>query len=303
LKELNHNKGSDNNKIKGWLNQYTSYFNISLFHFLRKCAAIRAELRLMGYPKTQAQIRNIPVGSESYYLCYPELCCAYGYLVKKNEAGEIIEIINQSEFRLKEEVQEFIDEIAEPDEDDYIYDKIYPTADPGNIELYVYADEKLDFQASESDIIKVIATIQAINEIENDSAQIFVTVTQITEWLERHRELYWSMQMDFNVLAFRPFQMLYCWLQLVADDFENMEKAQQAVDEYKPLDEDWLYKYDRLYYTATSSVSSFFEVFHESPFILQQHCRQLYLVGEEFKGLYEFPKLFRSEEDRERGKN
>jgi hypothetical protein len=275
-------------------------FQIPRFLFLRKCVDIREQLRLMGYPNATAQIRNIPMGSENYYLCYPELSAAYGYQVKKNDVGEIVEIINQSEIRLKEEVQQFIDVIAEPDEDDYIYDKIYPTADPSPIEFYVYEDEKLDFQASEFYIIKVIATIQAINEIENDSVQIFVTVTQITEWLERHRELYWSMQLDFNVLAFKAFQTLYFWLQFIADDFKHMEKAQQAVDEYKPFDEDWLGKYDRLYFTALMGWESGYEVFHDDPFIIKQEFSNLHLIGEEFKGLCEFPKLFLLEYNRER---
>jgi hypothetical protein len=273
------------------ITDYASYFNIPRFLFLRKCLAIREQLQLMGYSNSKLQIRNIPVGSENYYLCYPELCSAYGYHLKKSKAGEMVEVTNQSEIRLKEEVQQFIDVIAEPDEDDYIYDKIYPTADPSPIEFYVYEDEKLDFQASESYIIKVIAT--------NDSVQIFVTVTQITEWLERHRELYWSMQLDFNVLAFKAFQTLYFWLQFIADDFKHMEKAQQAVDEYKPFDEDWLGKYDRLYFTALMGWESGYEVFHDDPFIIKQEFSNLHLIGEEFRGLYLFPQLFIREEDRE----
>jgi predicted site-specific integrase-resolvase len=63
----------------------------------------------MGYPNATSQIRNIPVGSERYYLCYPALSAAYGYQVKKNDAGEIVEIVNQSEDKTFE--QELVDDV------------------------------------------------------------------------------------------------------------------------------------------------------------------------------------------------
>ena len=80
-----------------------------------------------------------------------------------------------------------------------------------------------------------------------------------------------------------------------------MIKAQQAVDEYKPFDEDWLEKYNRLYFTALMGWESGYEVFHNDPFILKQEFSNLHLVGEEFRGVYEFPRLFKLEDERERG--
>lgn len=72
------------------------------------------------------------------------------------------------------------------------------------------------------------------------------------------------------------------------------------MDEYKPFDEDWLEKYNHLYFTALMSWESGYEVFHDDPFILKQEFSNLYLVGEEFKGLFEFSKLFQSEQERQR---
>ena len=272
-----------------------THFNISHFLFLRKCIAIRTELRLMGYPNSKLQIRNIPVGSENHYACFTDCCSASGYKVQKNESGEVIDVIPFSKLKIEEEVEDY-EEGSEDDPDDYLHERIvYPIADPRNVELYVYDDEKIDFIASTDYILKKIQAEQAINEIENDSAQIFVTVPEITAWVARHYELYWSMQLDYNMFAFRPFQILYFWLQFIADDFEHMEKAQQAVKEYKPFDEAWLEKYDRFYFCALMGWEYGYEIFHEDPFILKQEFSSIHLVGKEFGALNKFAKLFVTE--------
>ena len=274
------------------LTDYASHFQIPHFLFLRKCLAIRTELRLMGYPNSKLQLRNIPVGSENYYACFTECCSASGYQLKKNERGEVMEIIPFSKLKIEEELENYV-ELSE-DDPDYYWCELddYPTAEPRNVELYVYDDEKINFIASTDYILKKIQAAQAIHEIENESAQIFVTVPQITAWLADHHDLYWSMEMDYNVLAFRPFQNLYFWLQFISDSFEHIEKAQQAVAEYKPFDEAWLEKYDRLYFCALMGWESGYEVFHNEPFIIKQEFSKLHLVGDEFKGLFEFPRLF-----------
>ena len=285
------------------ITDYASYFNIPRFLFLRKCAAIREQLQLMGYPNSKLQIRNIPVGSKNYYLCYPEQCYALGYQVKKNEAGDVMEVVNLSFLRVKEEVREY-QELPEDNEWHFLlFKEAYPIAEPSSLEVHVFEDEKIKFKPTTLYRTNAESANAAVEELENNSKQIFITKSEISAWLKKHRNFYWTLQDYWNVLAFRPFQLLYATFQYLSNDFENMKKAQQAVDEYRPIDEDWLYKYDRLYYCATSSLRDSYQVFHEAPFILQQHGSQLYLVGEEFKGLYEFPKLFRSEEDRERGKN
>lgn len=287
------------------LQEVAKYFQIPHYLFLRKCVAIREQLQLMGYPNSKLQIRNIPVGSANYYACFTECCRASGYKVQKNEKGEVTAVIPFSKLKFEEEEieenEEASEEVGSEDElVDYFHDlATYTIVEPSNVELYVYDDEKIDFIASTDYTLKKIQAAQAIDEIENESAQIFVNTTQITAWIKRHHDFYWSMEMDYNVLAFRPFQNLYYWFQFLADNFKKIEKAQQAVDEYKPFDEAWLYKYDRLYYCALMGWGDFYEVFHDDPFILKREFDNLYLVGEEFKGLYYFSKLFLQEEKRQ----
>ena len=115
-----------------------NYFNIPHFLFLRKCVVIRNELSLMGYPNTRVQIRNIPVGSGKYWLCYPDLCSAYGYQVKKNEAGEIEEIVNRTILKMKQEIIDYKDL---PKEQFFAYiegESIYQIAAPSPIEFHVF---------------------------------------------------------------------------------------------------------------------------------------------------------------------
>ena len=277
------------------LTDYFTHFKIPHFLFLRKCVAIREQLQLMGYPNSKLQIRNIPVGSKNYYACFSECCYAAGYKVINNGRGEVIDVIPFSKLRLEVEVEDY-QEVSIDDPDYYLHDSsVYPTAEPRNVELYVYDDEKIDFITSTDYILKKIQAAQAINEIENESAQFFVTTTQITTWLERHYELYWSMQLDYNVLAFLTFQNLYSQFQYLADDFKHMEKAQQAVDEYKPFDEAWLEKYDRLYFCALMGWECGYEIFHDDPFILKQEFSSIHLVGKEFGALNKFAKLFITE--------
>lgn len=237
------------------------------------------------------------MGSENYYLCYPHLCYACGYIVKRNEAGEIIEIVNQSALKIKKEVDEY--EQTLEDDPDYInlkfLNEFYPIAEPDSIELYVYDYEKITFRETAEYNLKKIQAEQAIAEITDSYKQIFVTKEEIEAWISRHHDFYWTLQYDWNTLAFRPFQSLYFWFQYIADDFKHIRKAQQAVNEYIPFDEAWLVKYDRLYFTALMGWESGYEVFHEAPFILKQEFGNIHLIGEEFRALFEFPRLFAKE--------
>lgn len=249
----------------------------------------------MGYPETTFRIRNIPVGSERYYLCYPERCYAQGYYVKKNEAGEIIEIVSLSFLRVEEEIREYR-ELSEDNEDHFIWIKqSYPTAEPSSLEIYVYDDEKINFIATDAYLAKVARAKAALAELENNNKDIFVTKEQIIAWLMKHHDLYWLLQHEWNVLAYQSFQKLYFMFQYFADDFQHMAKAQQAVNEYKPFDEDWLYKYDRLYFTALMGWENGYEVFHEDPFILKQETSNIHLVAEGFGALMNYAKLFTKE--------
>jgi hypothetical protein len=279
-----------------------SQFQIPHFLFLRKCVAIREQLQLMGFPNSKLQIRNIPVGSENYYACFTECCYASGYKVQKNEKGEVTDVIPFSKLKMEEEFEEDEEESEEEDDsdDDLFGLDVYSIAEPSNVELYVYEDERTDFRETAEYILKKIQAEQATAEITNDSNQIFIDKKQIELWLKKHKSFYLSLQMDWNIAAFKSFQTLYFWFQHFADDFKHMNKAQQAVDEYIPFDEYWLYKYDRLYFCALMGWESGYEVFHDDPFVLKQESTNLHLIGEEFRSLIEFPKLFVLEYDRER---
>ncbi|KAA3651995.1 MAG: hypothetical protein DWP98_01905 [Bacteroidetes bacterium] len=249
----------------------------------------------MGMPVTKFQIRNLPVGSEKYYLCFSEVGKYHKYIVHKNERGEITEVVNQSTIDAENEVKEYR---TMPVTHERYYLKnhsIYPTAEPSSTEIYVYDDEKITFRETAEYNLKKIQAEQAIAEITNSYKQIFVTKEEIEAWISRHHDFYWTLQYDWNTLAFRPFQSLYFWFQYIADDFKHIRKAQQAVNEYIPFDEAWLVKYDRLYFTALMGWESGYEVFHEAPFILKQEFGNIHLIGEEFRGLYEFSRLFAKE--------
>lgn len=276
---------------------YSSQFQIPRYLFLRKCAAIKEQLRLMGYPNSKLQIRNIPIGSENYYACFTECCYAIGYKVQKNGRGEVIDVIAFTKLKIEQEVEDYKE--SQIKKDNLAFEEhIYPIADPNNLEIYVYDDEKIDFIETTDYTLKKIQAAQAIEEIENESKQIFVTKSQISTWLKKHHDFYWSLQNDWNVLAFRPFQLIYFYFQFFADDFQHMVKARQAVEEYQPFDEDWLYKYDRLYFCALMGWEYGYEIFHDEPFILKKEFSNLHMLGEEFRYLYEFPRLFLQEQSR-----
>ena len=248
----------------------------------------------MGYPKATVQIRNIPVGSEQYYLCYPELCSAFKYIVKKNEVGKILEVISLSILYAKEEVSNYKEMQQEGDDPGFIAE-IYPVVMPSLIELHIFDDEKITFLPTERYLANAARAKAAIGELENNSKQIFITKDQISAWLNKHHDFYWSLQEDWNVAAYQSFQNLYCSFQDLANNFQHMARAQQAMIEYQPFDAEWLEKYDRLYFCALMGWGDDYEVFHEDPFILESNFGQLYLVGEEFKGLFHFSRLFNRE--------
>lgn len=285
------------NSLDLTFDKLSTHLQIPHFLFLRKCVAIREQLRLMGYPNEKVVIRNIPVGSRNYYLCFPELCHAFQYQVEKNEAGEIIKVISLSTLRTGEEVANYKEMQQEGDDPGFIAE-IYPVVMPSSIELHVYEDEKITFLPTERYLANIVYGEAAISELENNSKQIFVTKDQISEWLKKHHDFYWSLQEDWNVAAYQSFQNLYCSFQDLAFDFQHMAMAQQTVDEYLPFDEDWLMKYDRLYFCALQGWGFDFEVFHEDPYILEKDEGPLYLVGEEFKWLFLFAKLFNMEKNR-----
>lgn len=242
----------------------------------------------MSSQNTRLEIRNIPFGSNRFWLCYPDFCFAYAYNVVRDKSGKIIQIVSQSELNFKNEVKKYL----EMPEDDPLYylrdDEIYPNAEPSHSELYVFKDEKLNFKPNEEFKLKKQLTEKAISEIEVNSKMIFVNVNNIQSWLERHHDFYWSLQMDWNVLAFKAFQGLYTNLKFISNDFQHLPVVRQALLEYVPFDEDWLIRYDRIFYCKILFRFDSYEIWNEHPFIVKQISSELYLVGEEFKSLYDF---------------
>jgi hypothetical protein len=85
---------------------------------------------------------------------------------------------------------------------------------------------------------------------------------------------------------------MYFNLQYVADYLIHASTAKEAVEEYIPFDDDWLYKYDRFYYCKFSGFGPGYKVWSEDPFILKTGYLSLHFVGEEFKYMYQFPFMF-----------
>jgi hypothetical protein len=131
--------------------------------------------------------------------------------------------------------------------------------------------------------------------LENDLNDIFLNPKEIQQWLKKHHTFYWSLQLDWNYKAFSRFQSLYFNLRYGADYLVQAATAKEAVEEYIPFDDDWLYKYDRFYYCKFSGFGSSYKVWSEDPFILEQTYQSIYLVGEEFKYLYQFSVMFERE--------
>lgn len=189
--------------------------------------------------------------------------------------------------------------MSEDDPDYYLHDPtVYPIADPINIELYVYDDEKIDFIATTNFTLKKIQAAQAIDAIENDSFKIFITKDEIESWLNVHYDFYWSLQNDWNNLAFKKFQNLYSKFQYLEDNFEFIDQAKIAVEEYQPFNDEWLNKYNRLFYAGIIFYPDFYEVWNDNPFILMEGCSNVFLVGDEFKCLYDFTQFYSNEINR-----
>jgi len=273
-------------------------FNISYFAFLRKYAAVKKEFQLMNYGITRFEVRNIPIGSDRFYVCFPQCCLAHGYDAIRNKKGEVIELINRQEAKFQEEVDSYIDMTAEPEEEHVLVENTYPTADPYYRGIYIYEDEKLNFQPGNSFLAKKEKAAAAVNELRNNEGSIFLNVKQLRAWLRKHSSFYWGLQLQWNYKAFSEFYHWYFHLQFLAEEIDNTLTAKQAVEEYIPFDDDWLYKYDRFFYCKFNFQHREYSIWSENPFILEQTYQSIYLVGEEFKYLYKFSIMFERETKR-----
>jgi len=226
----------------------------------------------MGKPVESIQLRNIPIGSESYYLCYPELCIASAYQVEKNEQGQIIKARNLQTDKVNQEAEEFIDLLLE--EEAYSTEEPYPIADPTSIEFYVYEDERNSFQKTTAYNRKKKLCKAAIKELENNKRQIFLKLPALQEWLKKHRSFYWSLQLDWNIKAFHQFQGIYLWLYWISKALIELPTIKSALENYMPFKNDWIKEHQLFYYTNYSFSPNHYQIWMKEPFILKQNGRE-----------------------------
>jgi hypothetical protein len=69
-----------------------SYFSLPYITFLRKCVKIKQELIPMGDSDFEVKIRNLPVGSDDYYICYLIEPHVQAMVVKRDDSGNIIAV-------------------------------------------------------------------------------------------------------------------------------------------------------------------------------------------------------------------
>ena len=274
------------------------FFALPHFTFLRKCAAIKKELHGMGFTEATIQVKNLPLGSNRYWLCYPDLASAYAYKVTKDEQGQLVAISNPSEARFQDHVDEFIEMLVDTGETFLFYENYYPIADPTSIEFYVYEDEKNGFEPSTPYLRKVKKAKEAVDELENESKQIFLTVKKLEDWLGKFKNFYWSLQLDWNYKGLHQFQGLYQWLQMLADDLGQLSYAREALAVYQPKDNEWLAKFDSASNNHFGFDHKAYQFWLKVPFILKQKGREFYLIGKEFETIYQFSLVYELESKR-----
>jgi hypothetical protein len=273
-----------------------SYFSLQYFTFLRKCAFIRRELHLMGYTNTKVQIRNLPIGSDNYYICYSFSGYAQAVTVERDRIGNIIAVHDKLFYdRFQEDVDNYISAQTDPEDVMFGLDHTYPTALLNPLDIYAFSDEKIGFTLTKNYLSKVKKAQAALKELENEEGKIFLDHHLVQQWVDKHHDFYWSIQLDWNMKKLSDFQLRFFYMHWLVKDIAFFPRIHKALLEYKPLDEDWYWRAAELGGTYYGCDMWLFEVFDEKPFMLKQIDREFYLYGEVYQSIFTFTEMYKRE--------
>ena len=280
------------------LSNKISYFSLPYFTFLRKCVNVRQELILMGYSVPIVQIRNLPVGSDNFYICYPFVTHAQAVTVERDSSGNITAVHDKLLYdQFQEEVDSYIEVQSNPD--DYCFDLVdtYPTALLNPLDIYAFSDEKIGFTLTKNYLSKVKKAQAALKELENEEGKIFLDHHLVQQWVDKHHDFYWSIQLDWNMKKLSDFQLRFFYMHWLVKDIAFFPRIHKALLEYEPLDEDWVWKASELGGRLYGCDIWLFELFDEKPFMLKQIDRELYLYGEVYQSIFNFATTYTREKE------
>jgi hypothetical protein len=265
--------------------------------FLRKCVKIKQALIVMGDSDFEVKIRNLPVGSDNYYICYLIEPHVQPVFVERDSSGNIIAVHDKLLYDwFQDGVDDYIAAQTDPEAAMFGLDS-YPIAEPMTLDIYAYSDEKIDFIPTKSYLTKVKKAQAALKELENEEGKIFLDHHLVQQWVAKHRAFYWSIQLDWNMKKLKVFQQRFDSMNWLNKDIGFYSRIKKALAAYKPLDEDWVWKASKLGGRLYGCDIWLFEIFDERPFMIKEIGREFYLYGEVYQSIFNFATIYTREKE------